>query len=82
MQAMAIPIVPGKLDAWRSWVGDLNGAKGADFAASNERHELTVHRALDFVRPTPTAATSWWGAQCVTGQVLDSYMGAMLKWGR
>jgi hypothetical protein len=45
MGAMAIPILPDKLDSWRAWVAELNGPRKADFEASNARHELTGHHA-------------------------------------
>ncbi len=73
MQAFATPIMPGKLDAWRSWVGDLKGAKSADFAASNERHGLTVHNAWLQTNPD--------GSHLVVvvhdGPGADAYMGAV-----
>ena len=43
--AMAAPIVPGKEDAWIDWVGQLTGARKAEFEAFNTRHQLTDHRA-------------------------------------
>ena len=45
MGAMAAPIVPGKLDTWRSWVAELVGPRKAEFEASNARHQLTRHDA-------------------------------------
>jgi len=43
--APAIPTLPDRLDGWRAWVDELNGAKKADFEASNARHQLTRHHA-------------------------------------
>jgi hypothetical protein len=76
MQAFATPIMPGKLDAWRSWIDELKGARSADFAASNERHGLTVHHA--WLQPNPAD-----GSHLVVvvhdGPGADDYMGSLLK---
>jgi hypothetical protein len=43
--AMAMPVPPDKITAWKAWVADLNGPRKAEFEASNARHNLTGHRA-------------------------------------
>lgn len=48
--AMAIPIAPGKTEQWRQFVGELSGARKADYAASRQR--LSVHERA-FFQPTP-----------------------------
>jgi hypothetical protein len=45
MPAMAAPLAADKLDAWESWVGDLNGARKDEFDDMNTRHGITEHRA-------------------------------------
>jgi hypothetical protein len=50
MLAMAFPIPPGKTDAWKKFVGEVNGAKKADFVAS--RKSLGVHERT-FLQHTP-----------------------------
>lgn len=45
MGAFAAPIVPGKVEAWKAWTGELGGPRKAEFAASNARHQLTRHDA-------------------------------------
>jgi hypothetical protein len=37
MEAMAVPIKPGKLETWKSWCGALTGARKAEFDDMNER---------------------------------------------
>jgi hypothetical protein len=50
MFALAIPILPGKTDAWRAFIGELNGARRAEFVES--RKQLGV-RERTFFQPTP-----------------------------
>lgn len=45
MGAMAIPIPPEKLSAWKAWTKELTGPRKAEFDASNKRHQLTHHHA-------------------------------------
>jgi len=48
--ALAIPIPPGKTDQWRQFIGELRGARKAEFAASRQR--LGV-RERTFLQQTP-----------------------------
>jgi hypothetical protein len=50
MLAMAIPILPGKTDAWHAFIEELNGPRKADFDASRRR--LGV-RERTFFQETP-----------------------------
>ena len=45
MEAMAVPIKPGKLEEWEAWCGELTGARKAEFDDLNQRHGLTTHAA-------------------------------------
>ena len=45
MNAFAAPLIPDKLDAWESFIGELNGARKAEFDDFNSRHGLTQHNA-------------------------------------
>jgi len=45
MAAMAAPLPAENLEAWRAWIGELNGPRKADFEASNARHGITRHSA-------------------------------------
>ncbi len=50
LMAVAFPILPGKTDAWRAWMAELNGPRHDDFADSRRRagvHERT------FLQSTP-----------------------------
>jgi hypothetical protein len=40
-----VPIVTGKVDAWRAWAKELTGPRKAEFAEFNRRYELTKHQA-------------------------------------
>ena len=48
--AMAIPILPGKVDEWRSFVTELQGARNKDFVASRKRMKV---RERTFYQHTP-----------------------------
>ena len=43
--AMAVPLVPGKEDAWAEFASQLTGARKAEFDDFNARHQITDHRA-------------------------------------
>ena len=45
MEAFAVPIKPGKVETWKSWVGELTGSRQADFDELNARMGLTMHAA-------------------------------------
>jgi hypothetical protein len=50
LMAVAFPILPGKTAEWREFIGELSGARHAEFAESRRRagvHERT------FLQPTP-----------------------------
>jgi hypothetical protein len=51
MIAMAVPIHPGKLEAWRSWCAELTGPRKAEFDDLNRRHGLTTHAAWHQANP-------------------------------
>jgi hypothetical protein len=50
LMAVAFPIVPGKTDDWRKFIGELNGSRRAEFVAS--RKTVGV-RERTFLQPTP-----------------------------
>jgi hypothetical protein len=51
MAVMAAPLPSDNLAAWESWIGELNGARKAEFDDMNSRHGLTAHEA--HLQPTP-----------------------------
>jgi hypothetical protein len=56
MPAIAIPILPDQVDAWKSWARELGSSKRAEFEDLNTRMGLTAHRAWYFQGPAgPTA---------------------------
>ena len=54
MEAMAIPIKPGKLEAWTSWCGELTGPRKAEFDDMNQRFGLTTHASWHQANPDGT----------------------------
>src|SRR5436309_10186160 len=48
--AVALPIPPGKMDQWRRFTADLNGARNAEYKASRERAGV---RERAFLQQTP-----------------------------
>jgi hypothetical protein len=50
LTAMAVPIMPGKTDQWRRFVGELNGPRHNEYEASRRR--LGVHERA-FFQSTP-----------------------------
>ena len=59
MGAMAVPIAPEKLDAWKAWTKELSGPRKAEFDASNARHQLTGHHAWLQANPASGFACSY-----------------------
>jgi hypothetical protein len=49
--AAAVPLLPGKTDAWRQWASELQGPRAAEFADFNERVGLSRHAA--WLQQTP-----------------------------
>lgn len=49
--AFAAPLLPGKTDAWREWIAEMNGPRSAELADFNARHGLTRHAA--WLQQTP-----------------------------
>lgn len=45
MYAIAIPLKPEKVGAWKAWIRECAGTHKDEFEAFNERMELTLHRA-------------------------------------
>ena len=45
MSVVLVPIVEGKVGAWRAWAKELIGPRKAEFADFNRRYELTKHQA-------------------------------------
>jgi hypothetical protein len=51
MEAIAVPIKPGKLETWKSWCGELTGARKAEFDDMNQRLGLTTHASWHQANP-------------------------------
>jgi hypothetical protein len=45
MNAIAIPLVESKVDAWKAWLLECMGPRREEFDDFNERMGLTLHRA-------------------------------------
>ena len=50
LMAVAFPILPGKTDDWKKFIGELNGPRRAEFVAS--RKAVGAHERT-FLQPTP-----------------------------
>ena len=51
MEAMAVPIKPGKLEAWTSWCAELTVPRKAEFDDMNQRLGLTTHASWHQANP-------------------------------
>ena len=58
MGAIAVPILPGKLDEWRADMAELMGPRAAEFRDLNKRHGLTQHRAFLTTSPDGGSGSS------------------------
>lgn len=45
------PLLPGKTEAWRQWIAEIQGPRSSEFADFNTRHGLTRHAA--WLQQTP-----------------------------
>jgi hypothetical protein len=54
MGLILAPIAADKMAKWKSFIGDLNGARKAEFEEFNRRHRLTKHEA--WLCETPAGA--------------------------
>lgn len=50
LMALAFPIQPGKVEAWREWADELNGPRRREYAASRDR--VGIHERT-FLQSTP-----------------------------
>jgi len=48
---MAVPIKPGKLEAWETWCAELTGSRKAEFDDLNQRYGLTTHAVWHQANP-------------------------------
>jgi hypothetical protein len=53
MFAMAVPLMPGKVEAWKAWVHECQGPLHEEFENFNERMELTLYQAWLMKSPEP-----------------------------
>ena len=49
--AMALPLLPGKTEAWKRWVQEMAGARLSEFQSSRKR--LGIIREASFLQQTP-----------------------------
>src|SRR5437588_11947939 len=49
--AMALPLLPGKTEAWKRWVQEMAGARLSEFQASRKR--LGITREVSCLQQTP-----------------------------
>ena len=44
MYAIAAPLIPNKVDAWKAWIRECQGPRWEEFEHLNERMEVTLQR--------------------------------------
>jgi len=44
MAAVAVPVLPNKVEAWKAWVQECKGPRKEEFEDLNRRMGLTAHR--------------------------------------
>ena len=54
MAVFVVPLPTKNVEAWKAFMGELNGPRKADFADFNRRHGLTKHQAWH--QPTPAGS--------------------------
>jgi hypothetical protein len=68
--AFANPILPGKLDVWKSYVKELNGPRNKEYNESRKRVGLTVERVWLQHTPMGDFAVVYWEAKDI-GKVFE-----------
>ena len=58
MGIVVVPIVEGKLEAWKAWTAELNGARQSEFSSFNARYGLTRHAAWLAATPMGTVVVA------------------------
>jgi hypothetical protein len=62
MYATAVPLLPDKVDAWKSWIRECTESRREEWDEFNERMELTLHRVWLMEGPEgPLAVVVWDG---------------------
>ncbi len=70
--AFAAPILPDKMEAWQQFVGEINGARKADYIASIGRRGIEIERVFHQHTPHGDFAVVYW-----EGDKLDANMGVL-----
>jgi hypothetical protein len=62
MYAIAVPLLPDKVEAWKDWIRESTESRREEFDNFNERMELTLHRAWLMQGPKgPLVVVVWDG---------------------
>jgi hypothetical protein len=69
MYALAVPLKPDKVEAWKSWVRELTGARREEFEAFSERMGLTFMQA--WLTQTPDG---WIGTGVFDGPGAEDFL--------
>ena len=70
--AMVLPILPGKLEAWRRFCAEFQGARREEYVASRRRMAVTTERADYQQTPQGDLAVVYFEATDI-GQVLEAF---------
>jgi hypothetical protein len=71
--AFANPVLPGKVDTWKSYVKEMNGPRSKERAESRKRVGLTVERVWLQHTPMGDFAVVYWEATDI-GKVFEGLM--------
>ncbi len=67
------PVLPGKIDAWESYVKEMTGPRSAEYKASRRKAGLNVERVWLQHTPVGDYAVVYWEAADI-GKVFQQFM--------
>ena len=71
--AFTNPVLPGKLDAWKNYIKEMEGPRSIERNESRKRVGLTVERVWLQQTPTGDFAVVYWEAENI-GKVFEGFM--------
>jgi hypothetical protein len=71
--AFANPVLPGKIETWKSYVKEMNGPRNKERVESRKRVGLTLERVWLQHTPMGDFAVVYWEAEDI-GKVFEGFM--------
>ena len=71
--AFTTPVLPGKVEAWKSYVAEMNGPRDEERTESRKRAGLTVERVWLQRIPAGDFAVVYWEAEDI-GKVFETFL--------